>query len=1031
MASNKEQDGDVSLPPEIGQEEISLPLLEYRTTSKAGFKKPNAPAAAFAPGDLLANRYRILSLISSGGMGEVYEADDLELEQRIAIKTILPAIVRSPQALALLKSEVLMSLQVTHPNVCRVFNLDCHRSASQEIPPVWFVTMELIQGHTLSWEIKKIGKFTTERALPIAQQMANGLEAARRARIVHGDFKSGNVILAPSADGTVRAVITDFGLALTLEKGHTSRAAKVGTPAYMAPEQVSGDELSPQTDVYSFGVVLYEMVTGQWPFNANTPDEISAKRLTESPTPPVRFVPNLDPAWNRAILKCLAREPSGRYPSAKDAIDEITGRSRHLRRLSLVVAAIFLTAIGLTVLARYRELGPFRPKPEIAVMGWMNRSGDPSHAWISTELSERLANTLRQSTTDEVLPQQEIDRAKIEFSVPADRNLEQEDLSQFRTALGANAFIVGAYSVDDDRVEVDGVLQNAKGRALKRFHEEAPLQALAQVAEKIATDLSETLDSKEVTEQQLESSASIYPKDAEARMLYFEATENLSDFDADSAREKLQQVVALDNDSVAAHAALAEAWSRLKHDREAIEEGRKAVELAQAQKLPPELMHLMEARYAELQLRWADAAERYKNLHDFFPNVLSYSLHYAAALIRNGQPTESERFLEELSKSPKPVGDDPRIQSERAEAFAAESNFAEELKAADQALNYASARKEKLMQADAELQVCWAQQNTGHSPAALEACETARGIFSTFDDNINAAVALNGIANIKMQQADYTGARQAYLQVLEVTQKANAQTDTAGALLNLGKSEIYLGDNSEAESHLRQAIDLAERIEDHNDESKARISLGSILDDAGKKTDATEQYGIALKIAEQTGDRNTQAYVLSNLGQMALDDHNYTVAERDLEKALTLREAMDETLGVAKLQLRLADLQLNIGNREAARNFGEKARATAEKLADMGTFADALCALAEVDLSSGNLSAALEKSAQAVGLYQSQHDTDGEAQAHLLSAKAFIATRNLKSAAQEVASAQAFPGPTEATKDEIARLSREIQHMEK
>ena len=1027
MPSTNESDGNFSLIPEIGEEDISLPSLEAHLFPEGKPTQTRGMTSTFTPGDLLANRYRINSLISFGGMGEVYDAEDLELQQRIAIKTILPAIARDSKALALLKSEVLLSLQVTHPNVCRIFNLDCHRSSSPEVQPIWFVTMELLRGQTLSHEICKTGRLTLDRALPIAQQMANGLEAARRAKIVHGDFKSGNVILVPSGDGTVRAVITDFGLALTIETANASRAAKVGTPAYMAPEQVTGDELSPQTDVYSFGVVLYEMVTGQWPFNADTPDQIAAKRLTESPTPPVRFVPNLDPAWNRAILKCLAREPLERYASATAAIDDITGRSQIRNRLLAAATALFVAALGTTAFARYKEMGPFRPTPRIAVVGWQNRSGDPNQGWVATELSERLASALRQSTTDVVIPQQEVDRAKTEFSIPTDRSLEEQDLSQFRTALGANALIAGSYNVHNDRLTVDGMLQSAKGKELAHFHEEAPLNNTAEIVSKITKELSNALDSKEVTQQQLESYANIYPKNVEARTLYFEGIDDLRAFNADSAKTKLLQVVALENTSAAAHAALAEAWSLLKYDRQAADEGRQAVELARRQQLAPEILQATEARYAELQLHWSDAAQRYKALHDFFPLQLNYSLRYAADLTKSGQPAKSLEFLDELTKSPKPMGDDPRIQMERAESFAAESNFSEELKAADESLTEASARREKLMRADSALQVCWAQQNTGHFPEALGACESARNIFQAFDDNISAAVAQNGIANIKMLQSDYKGAEVVYQQVLNTTQKANAQTDTAGALLNLAKSEKYLGESTSAESHLRQSIELSKRIEDHGDEAAARIILGSVLQYAGKDGEAREQYETALTIAEQTSDRDTQAYALSNLGQLALESQELALAEGNFRKALALREAMGEAGGIAKMQLRLSDLLLTRKQLDEAQSLAQKASTTAKDLGDMGTFADALCLLGEVELASGDYAASLKNEARAIDLYHSQKDDDDEAQAHLLSARVLLKKGDLVAASAEVAKAQSIPGATPATRQDMAKLSNDMK----
>jgi eukaryotic-like serine/threonine-protein kinase len=1016
---------NLSLPPSLEDENISLPgFVEIATVpivASTGLRF----SPTFSPGDLLGNRFRILKFVARGGMGEVYEAEDLELQEAIALKTVLPAIARDPNALALLKSEVQLSRKVTHPNVCRIFDLACHRSASPDNPPIWFLTMELLKGHTLTQEIQRGGKLSEDRALRLALQMADGLDAVRRAHIVHGDFKSSNVLLVPLSDGSLRAVITDFGLARALETAKDSHAASVGTPAFMAPEQVKGEALSSRTDVYSFGVVLYEMVTGQWPFNADTPERIAAKRLTEVPTPPVRFVPKLDPVWNRVILRCLEREPAKRYETTIAAMDEITGRSRY-RNLIVSVALLLVCLVG-GVLARYKGWGPFRPKPQIAVLGWRNRSGDPAFNWVSTELSERLTGILEAKTRDAVVPQQDIDRAKIEFSIPTDRDLEKEDLNQFRTALGANSFVTGSYDVQNSRVIVDGVLQNFNGNPIARFHEEGSADNLAQIVGNIATSLAPKLDSKETSQAVLDSSASIYPKTPEGRRLYFEALEQLRSFDAVSAKNKLQQVIVLEKDSVGAHAALADAWARLKYDDEAINEGKIAAQLAGEQNLPPELVQATEARYAELQQRWSDASKLFESLHTFIPDQLKYSLAYANALTKDGQPGRSLQFLDKLSQNPSPVGDDPRIQALRSEAFTQESRFAEELKAAQASLAYATRRREKLMQAKAELEICWAQRNTGDSKNAIEACQTAQSIFSTFEDTVSAAVALNGEANIKMQQGDYKGAQEAYQQVLAITQHAGAEVDTAGALLNLAKSEIYLGDASQAEAHLHQSIDLAQRIESHSNESRARILLGSVLSDAGQKDDAAQQYEAALKVGEQTGDRDVQAFAWSGLGQLSLDRNDLRTAEDDFRKALSLRNEMGEPAGIGKLQLRLASVLLARREVTPAGELAEKALATAKKLGDTGMTADALYSLAEVDLSNNDIADSIEKSTRSVALYKNLEDPDSEAKAYLLTARAYLKEHQVKAGMEQIATAHALPGITEETRRDLDEFSKQTE----
>src|SRR6516165_7604951 len=225
-------------------------------------------AQLFSPGDLLADRFRITRFIARGGMGEVYEAEDVELREEVAVKTIRSEVLQDTHALERFKREVHLAKQVTHPNVCRIFDL--FRHATSVNTSILLVTMELLRGETLAAYLGHRGRMTWREASPIAFQMVNGLGAAHQMGILHRDFKPGNVVLIQSAKG-IRAVITDFGLAL--QPGNDSKRTSLqtgtgnfGTPAYMSPEQVEGGALTPASDVYSLGLVLYEMVTGKQPF---------------------------------------------------------------------------------------------------------------------------------------------------------------------------------------------------------------------------------------------------------------------------------------------------------------------------------------------------------------------------------------------------------------------------------------------------------------------------------------------------------------------------------------------------------------------------------------------------------------------------------------------------------------------------------------------------------------------------------------------------------------------------------------------
>jgi len=216
-----------------------------------------APSSSytFKSGDLLASRYQIVEFLGQGGMGEVYEAEDRDLRERIAIKVIRPEAALDQAWAERFRREVQLARRVTHPNVCRVFNLERHQQEEME---VFFLTMELVRGETLAARLKRTGRLSIPEALPIAMQLCSALHAAHQAGILHRDFKCGNVMLVGSGERG-RAVVTDFGTARLLDSAHhatqsaTQPSVILGTPTYMSPEQLQGKNLTQASDIYSPG----------------------------------------------------------------------------------------------------------------------------------------------------------------------------------------------------------------------------------------------------------------------------------------------------------------------------------------------------------------------------------------------------------------------------------------------------------------------------------------------------------------------------------------------------------------------------------------------------------------------------------------------------------------------------------------------------------------------------------------------------------------------------------------------------------
>jgi serine/threonine protein kinase len=253
----------------------------------------------FLPGRLLAGRYRIIALLGKGGMGEVYRADDLTLGQQIALKFLPDEAARDEGLMERFKNEVRIARRVSHPNVCRVYDVG-------EVDGHNFFTMEYVDGEDLASLLRRIGRLPEDKALDIARQLCAGLAAAHAKGVLHRDLKPANIML----DGRGQVVITDFGLAGVADQIQGVEV-RSGTPAYMAPEQLAGKEVSTRSDIYSLGLVLYEVFTGKRAFSG-TPDHKSRPHGDRTPSRPSSVVKDLNPVIERVILRCLETEPSAR-----------------------------------------------------------------------------------------------------------------------------------------------------------------------------------------------------------------------------------------------------------------------------------------------------------------------------------------------------------------------------------------------------------------------------------------------------------------------------------------------------------------------------------------------------------------------------------------------------------------------------------------------------------------------------------------------------------------------------------------------
>jgi serine/threonine protein kinase len=391
--------------------EVARLLAEFEKSGDFLEKPLSSLGQAVSAGDLIAGRYRIEVLLGRGGMGEVYRVYDELLDERAALKTLRLDLSSIPAVLKRFQREVQLARKVTHPNVCRVFEVGVHALPDR---PLHFFTMPYLDGETLAARIRRTGRISEEEAFPLVTQMAEGLSAAHEAGIIHRDFKSSNVILC---DG--KAIITDFGLArFETARGSRETASNsstnfeiAGTVAFMSPEQLSGGKITAASDIYSLGIVLFEMATGQLPFDDRHIIQSAMRRAADA-APDVRaLAPKIEPRWAVAIAKCLQRDPAKRFPSTAEVVSYLQPSRwrpsmaywtrRQWIKATATAGGASLVAVALFTLIPRLAYKDLKAGAKIIVTPAVNATGEERFSPLTTALRASIGQSSRFNLWDD------------------------------------------------------------------------------------------------------------------------------------------------------------------------------------------------------------------------------------------------------------------------------------------------------------------------------------------------------------------------------------------------------------------------------------------------------------------------------------------------------------------------------------------------------------------------------------------------------------------------------------------------------
>ena len=595
--------------------------LDDTITASAPTSTTTAP---LAPGGVFAGRYEVQAQIGQGGMGTVYCVRDQQLDVLVALKLLtLP----SERASARFRSEVLFARRVTHHNVARTYDLGEHEG-------LLFLTMEYVRGTPLDDVLKQQGSLPLEKVMDFGAQIASGLEAAHAAGVVHRDLKPANVMIAE--DG--RVVLTDFGIAraVTGDTRTHDTGAIIGTPHYMAPEQITGEKVDARTDLYALGVILYELVTGTMPFDGDNPIAIAVLRLSQVPEDPRQRTPMPD-SLAELILRCLARDSDARLQSAT-AVREWLRPSASATSLNPSgSASAHLRSSTTTGASLYAPIASRRAST-LAILPFTYR-GPGEHDYLGDGLAEELIDVLSRTKGLRVLAFGAIRR----FG-------KARDPGAVRAELGADVLVDGTVQLSGTRVRLAARLVDTE-QCVQRWSDrfDGDVEDVFAMQESMGLRVAEAL--------RVEIGAAAYRHRAppEALELYLRARRELRSgimTHAEAAVRQLEESIALAPDfapAIAAHAfACIRAWWGETGDSLGTRAVRARRSVARAREEAGELAetHLSEAMLAVQTGEFQEAAQALHRALEIAPTMAEANHYLGGLQVEAGRESEGLKRLQ-------------------------------------------------------------------------------------------------------------------------------------------------------------------------------------------------------------------------------------------------------------------------------------------------------------------------------------------------------------------------------------------------
>jgi serine/threonine protein kinase/lipopolysaccharide biosynthesis regulator YciM len=866
------------------------PIGGFPPSSPAPVRKPvRAPGSGppLRAGDVLGGRYEILQLLGEGGMGAVYKARDRELDRPVALKLIRLELASSPSILARFKQELLLSRQVTHKNVIRIYDLG-------DADGVKFITMEFVEGRDLRALIQEKKKFSPEEAVEITQQVCQALEAAHNVGVIHRDLKPQNIMREDSG----RILVMDFGLARTVEgDGMTQVGALVGTMEYMSPEQALAKDLDQRSDLFTAGLILYEMLTGKMPYRAESALASLIKRTQERAIPISDHDATLPGALTGIVSKCLERDPKLRYQSATEMLRDLDawqgqraaatlgfhadvkpwGQTIPWPLLAGIVSVLVLAIVGYVYRAALFSPPAERSGPvfSLAVMPFQNASGDQSWDWLGPSLSDMLSTDVGQSSHLRTVSPDRVQQVFHDLRIAPNSAVDSSTLRRVAEFTNADTLVWGQYTRLGDQIRIDATLQDRKHNRTIQVKSEAASQkdlsaAVDRLAEQIRQNLSLSRDLvKELQAQSFKPTSS----SVDALRDYNEGIQFLRQGNNLEAQKRLLAATNEDPQFAVAYSRLGEAYSALGYDADAEQAARRAVELSQS--LPLAQKYFIEASMARVTKNNQQAITAYENLAKSFPDNLD-------VLFALGSLYEDADDLEK-----------------------ARTYYGKVLQADGKNL-------------DALLAMGRVEIKSGNPQQGLDPLDRARHIAIDLDNQEQQALILQatGIAYKLMNKP--AEALRNYQDSMAINQRLGQKRGVAASLVEIAQVQLKLGKSDAALSAYNEALKIRQEIGAKKEAGDTLIDLGVFYLDRGQPDKALQVFKESLQIQRDAGDEHYQGLCLNNIADAYAQKGENQDALTYSQQALQIREKLNVPDDIAETLQNLGGAYAALGQFDQA-----------------------------------------------------------------------------------------------------------------